>query len=77
MIEDTIEDLRVTGWGNNPFFREYVDERNIALGDVNDFYVEDNSLLTISKFLRQPPRSAPSETWRWRVLLHQDQLVRR
>lgn len=50
VIEDTIEDLRVTGWGSNPFFREYVEERNIALGDVNDFYVEDDSLLTISKF---------------------------
>ena len=23
VIEDTIEDLRVTGWGSNPFFREY------------------------------------------------------
>lgn len=50
VIEDTIEDLRVSGWNDNPFFNEYVEQKNIALGDVNDFYVEDDSLLTISKF---------------------------
>lgn len=50
VIEDTIEDLRVSGWSDNPFFNEYVEQKNIALGDVNDFYVEDDSLLTISKF---------------------------
>lgn len=50
VIEDTIEDLRVSGWGNNPFFMEYVEQKNIALGDINEFYVEDDSMLTVSKF---------------------------
>lgn len=50
VIEDTVEDLKVSGWNANPFFTTYVEQKNIALGDVNDFYVEDDSLLTISKF---------------------------
>ena len=49
-IEDTVEELRASGWGENPFFNAYVEQRNIDNGDVNDFYVEDDSLLTVSKF---------------------------
>lgn len=49
IIEDTIEDLLVSGWGDNPFFQRYVDIRNIAQGDLNEFYMEDDSLLTVSE----------------------------
>lgn len=50
LIEDTIDQLLVSGWGDNPFFRDFVDEKNIDAGDVNEFWVEDNSILTVSKF---------------------------
>lgn len=50
LIEDTIDEMLVLGWGDNPFFREFVDTRNIALGDRNEFYVPDNSILTVSEF---------------------------
>ena len=35
IIEETVQNLLVTGWGNDPFFQKYVDQRNIALGDKN------------------------------------------
>ena len=35
---------------SNARFMEYVEEVNIADGDANEFYVEDNSLLTVSRF---------------------------
>lgn len=35
IIEETVQDLLVTGWGNDPFFQKYVDQRNLALGDKN------------------------------------------
>ena len=49
LIEETIEELMITGWMENPFFMEYVDVRNLALDDENDFYVEDDSILSVSK----------------------------
>lgn len=50
LIEDTLEILMGTGWGENPFFRQFVEERNIGTGDENIFFVEDNTMLTVSKF---------------------------
>lgn len=49
IIEETVEEMLMTGWMNNPFFMDYVDTRNLALGDENDFYVEDDSILSVSK----------------------------
>ena len=49
IIEETIQTLLVTGWGNDPFFQKYVDQRNLALGDKNEFYSEDNSILSVMK----------------------------
>ena len=49
ILEEVIPDLLISGWNDNPFFREYVDVRNLALGDKNEFYVEDNSVLTVAK----------------------------
>lgn len=49
LIEETIEELMITGWMENPFFMQFVDSRNLALGDENDFYVEDDSILSVSK----------------------------
>ena len=49
IIEETVQSLLVTGWGNDPFFQKYVDQRNLALGDKNEFYAEDNSVLSVMK----------------------------
>ena len=49
ILEEIVPDLLVSGWEDNPFFREYVDVRNLALGDKNEFYSEDNSVLTVTK----------------------------
>ena len=49
IIEETVQSLLVTGWGNDPFFQKYVDQRNLALGDKNEFYTEDNSVLSVMK----------------------------
>lgn len=47
IIEEVIQDLLVTGWQNDPFFMKYVDVRNLALGDKNEFYIEDDSMLSV------------------------------
>lgn len=49
IIEDTVQDLLVTGWARDPFFQKYVEVRNIALGDRNEFYVPDDSLFSVMK----------------------------
>ena len=46
IIEETVEDLLVS---NDPFMMKYVDQRNLALGDKNEFYVEDDSVLSVMK----------------------------
>lgn len=35
IIEETVQNLLVSGWGADPFFQKYVDQRNLALGDKN------------------------------------------
>ena len=51
LIERVLVDRMTSGWNqNNAFFMEYVDQINIADGDLNQFWVTDNSLLTVSKF---------------------------
>ena len=49
IIEEVVEEMIITGWMNNPFFMDYVETKNLALGDANDFYVEDDSILSVSK----------------------------
>lgn len=49
IIEETVQNLLVSGWGNDPFFQKYVDQRNLALGDKNEFYSEDESILSVMK----------------------------
>lgn len=51
LIEDVITDKMNSGWNSsNAFFDEFVEDKNIAAGDKNEFYVEDTSLLTVSKW---------------------------
>ena len=49
IIEETVEEMIMTGWANNPFFMDYAEIKNLALGDTNDFYIEDDSILSVSK----------------------------
>ena len=49
VIEETVDNLLVSGWGDNPFFNEYVETKNLADGDTNEFYVPDESILTVSE----------------------------
>ena len=49
IIEETVQSLLVTGWGNDPWMMKYVDQRNLALGDKNEFYSEDDSVLSVMK----------------------------
>ena len=49
IIEETIQSLLVTDWGNDPFMMKYVDQRNLALGDKNEFYIDDDSIMSIMK----------------------------
>ena len=51
LVEDVIVDRMTSGWNAaNSFFMDYVETKNIAAGDQNEFYVNDNSLLQVSKF---------------------------
>ena len=47
IIEEILETVDVQGFEGNDFFERFVDYRNLALGDKNDFYIPDNSLFTI------------------------------
>lgn len=48
IIEQILELTDVQGFENNPFFEQFVDFRNVRLGDENKFYIEDNSLFTVN-----------------------------
>lgn len=47
IIEDVIDDMLVHGWNNDPFFMKWVETRNIADGDKNEFYSEKETLLSV------------------------------
>ena len=50
IIEETVENLLVSGWTDNEFFNRFVEFKNLPLGDENLFYVPDESILTVSEF---------------------------
>lgn len=50
IIEDVIDERLQSGWGDNPFFRQFVEVKNLADGDTNEFFVPDDSILTVTKF---------------------------
>ena len=49
LIEEVVPNLLQSGWQDNPFFNEFVEIRNIDIGDQNVFYTEDETILTVSK----------------------------
>ena len=50
IIEETVENLLVSGWRENEFFERFVEYRNLQIGQKNLFYVPDDSILTVSEF---------------------------
>ena len=49
IIEDTIDARIAWGFADNMWFNELVDQRNIAYGDRQDFYVENDAVLSVAK----------------------------
>ena len=49
VIEDSVGDMLTSGWTDNPFFNEFVEIRNLALGDQNEFTSEDKTVLTVGE----------------------------
>lgn len=49
ILEVVLDEIIDEGWENNTFFNQFVEYRNLNLGDTNEFYVEDKSMLVISK----------------------------
>lgn len=50
IIEETVENLLVSGWTDNEFFNRFVEFKNLQIGQKNLFYVPDESILTVSEF---------------------------
>ena len=50
IIEDVVVDKLNSGWDEDPFFMQFVEQKNLALGDRNEFYVDENSLMQVSRF---------------------------
>lgn len=47
IIEDVVDDLLAQGWNNDPFFMKWVEMKNIADGDKNEYYTEKETLLSV------------------------------
>lgn len=49
VIEEEIDFEVETGWKESEFFNQFVEERNIARGDSQEFWTEEDVILTASK----------------------------
>lgn len=49
LIEEVIDNMMITGWQNDPFMMKYVEQKNLAIGDRNEFYTEDDSMLSVMR----------------------------
>ena len=51
ILEEVVQQTLVNGDARkNAFYEQFVEEKNLALGDTNEFYIPNDSLLTVSKF---------------------------
>ncbi len=50
IIETVLDQTLPEGWSDNEFFNRFVEVVRLDLGDTNEFYAEDNGLLTVSRF---------------------------
>ena len=49
VTEELLQNLLKTGWGDNPFFNEFVEIKNLDDGDTNIFYTPDDVILTVAE----------------------------
>lgn len=49
IIEEILVLTDVQGFEGNPFFEQFVEYRNLALGDKNSFYIPDESLFLVNE----------------------------
>lgn len=49
IIEEVVDVVISNGFKDNEFFNQFVDYRNLALGDAYEFYSEDDVILSIAK----------------------------
>ena len=49
VLEEYIDLMVEVGFHENEFFNQYVEERNLALGDSQQFYTQDDTLLTVGR----------------------------
>lgn len=48
VIEDVVDDMLVQGWSQDPFFMQYVETKNLADGDRNEFWTEEEITLAVA-----------------------------
>lgn len=49
ILEVVLDDIIDESWDKNVFFNQFVEYRDLNLGDTNEFYVEDKSMLRVSR----------------------------
>lgn len=49
VTETVLENMLKTGWGDNPFFNEFVEIKNADDDETNEFYSETSAVLTVSE----------------------------
>lgn len=49
VIIETVEDALVQGWKTDSFFMEWVEFKNHADGDINEFYVDEETIVTVHR----------------------------
>ena len=49
IIEEVLTDQLVVGVDQNEFFQQFAEVRNLALGDKQSFYIEDDGVVSISQ----------------------------
>lgn len=50
VMENVLTTNLPLAWENSPFYSQFVEVKNGAFGDTNEFVVEDNSILVASRF---------------------------
>lgn len=48
VIEDVVDDMLAHGWSDDPFFMQYVEMKNLADGDRNEFWTEEEVTLAVA-----------------------------
>ena len=49
VIEELIDVKIATGWHDSEFFNQFVEEKNLADGDANEFWTDDDVILTVAQ----------------------------